>query len=195
MWSGHFYVFVSKSVISLYGLSFTSARPISQSCVSAVLMVGGIQETWFNQRTHPVIFGWCVVREHCITCNYKQNRASPTVLVGQAWEISLQNTKLALNNAELTYRHRHRHRCEHTHKQTKTNVNKQKTNGSGGRWGANVHVHMLKVFKCMASQLTGCLFINQKCFLQKNNVKYLGILIDTNLTWKYHIQEIFKKYL
>ena len=43
MWTPVFGVSVSKSVMSINGLSFVSARPAPQPCVS-VFMVWGIQE-------------------------------------------------------------------------------------------------------------------------------------------------------
>lgn len=35
--------------------------------------------------------------------------------------------------------------------------------------------------------------INRKAISEKNYVKYLGILIDSTLSWKYHINELGKK--
>ena len=46
-WDTSFQVFVSGSLMSLNGLSFASARPAPQPCVS-VLVVQEIQETVFN---------------------------------------------------------------------------------------------------------------------------------------------------
>ena len=43
LWSGHFFKCLYESVMSLNGLSFVSARPAPQPCVS-VLMERGIQE-------------------------------------------------------------------------------------------------------------------------------------------------------
>ena len=37
------------------------------------------------------------------------------------------------------------------------------------------------------------LIINRKAISQANFVKYLGVLIDSNLTWKFHIHELCKK--
>ena len=34
------------------------------------------------------------------------------------------------------------------------------------------------------------LFINNEVIAETNSVKYLGVLIDNNLTWKTHIQQI-----
>ena len=37
------------------------------------------------------------------------------------------------------------------------------------------------------------LLINRKAIKQANFVKYLGVLIDSNLSWKFHIHELCKK--
>ena len=37
------------------------------------------------------------------------------------------------------------------------------------------------------------LIINKKAISQANYVKYLGVLIDSNLSWKFHIHELCKK--
>ena len=38
-----------------------------------------------------------------------------------------------------------------------------------------------------------CLSINNQVLTQKSSLKYLGVIIDSNLSWKEHIKELCKK--